>query len=176
MLSAIFGHLDLFGLIFGHPKLWLGILVLALAAGVIVFKGAFLKFLLNARTLLVIAVAVGLLSVASLKKDMQVLEAKNQHLTEQVQATADGMAAVTHKSKAQRVNAVKTARLHEVISNAQPDQALDDVLDEIAVQQGQSDPGGAGHGPVAKPDGVRHDQPDLTRPGSIDPYNIDRLR
>lgn len=177
MLGALFGHIDLFGLIFGHPKLWLGGVVIALAAGLIVFKGAFLKFLTNARVLLVIAVVVGLLSIASLKKDMQALEVKNQHLTEQVQATTDGAAAVTHKSKAQRVNAVKTARLNEVISHAKPDQALDDVLDEIALQQGQTGAGDHGRDPGAQPVGVRVDQPvDPAAGRGIDPNDIDRLR
>ncbi|AXQ69206.1 hypothetical protein HOU02_gp519 [Caulobacter phage CcrBL9] len=176
MLGFLFGHFDLLGFIFGHPKVILGVIVLALAAGLIIFKGAFLKFITNARVLLVIAVAVGVLSVASVRRDMATLEAKNAHLTEQVQAVTDGAKAVTHKSEAQRVNAQNTARLHEVISHAKPDQALDDVLDEIALQQGQNVPGGAGGDPVAQPVGVRNDVPAAHQPGSIDPNDIDRLR
>lgn len=157
MLWSMLSHLDILGLIFGHPKLLLGLLVVALAAGLLIFKGAFVKFITGPRTLLVIAGAVALLTFSSMHNEVAGLRAENQALAAQVQTTQDGLAAVSFKATQEAVNTRNTAKLHQVIQDAPTGQAVDSVLDEIARQDAEEGAGGSGAQPDADAQRLRDD-------------------
>lgn len=135
--------------------------VAVVAAGYAYFRGlpALLKIVLDLRTWLVVGFVVLVLAVSSLQKKNEVLNDKLDNAEQVEISKTDASKTLTKRLKAKDVRAAESQRLEEAITNAEPEEAVDDLLDEIAALQ-------SGRPAVDRqpgPDGVRH--PD----GTIEP-------
>lgn len=133
--------------VIAHPAVLIAVaLAVAALVGYGFWKGwpAAIKVLLDMRTWIVVAIVLLMLSVSSLKQENTDLKAKVDSAVQVETAKTDAAATLTVRSKAKDRRTSQTQRLDEVIRNAEPNHAVDDVLDEIATLRADGAPAGRG--------------------------------
>jgi thiol:disulfide interchange protein len=146
-----------------NPMTLLVVFGLVAAAGVlfaVAGPAKALKFLLDVRVLLIAALAAGVLGYAHLAKQNQKLGEQIATQKVETRTTTDAAATIRKRATSRAVRTVEKDRLSGAIEHAQPGQAQDDVMDEIASLQGNTAASAAPPAPRTNPDGVQHDKPD----------------
>lgn len=118
----------------------------------------FAKVIGDFRVWLAVAGVALFLAFANVSHKLDVVQAQQHQQQLQSQAVTDAGTVVTHKVQKQAARQSQDNRLQEAITNAQPGQAQDAVLDAIDHERG------GGPAPGGKSVGVRHDQVGVIHP------------
>lgn len=155
MLSLLWGVV--WGLLTNPAVLGVVLAVIALLTGLWFLGGPvmFYKFVSNTKTWLVVAVIAGIFGYSHMQTKLAKAEQKIEQAASHDRAKGDSNDVVLDNKVQKGKRAAQKARHQEVIHNADPGEEIDDLLDEIARDQGVPDarPGDGKPVPGSVPDG-----------------------